>query len=67
MSSRSSKGSEWDYVVFQPRQSLWKLVEEFARENERREIKEIVGEDIIDETVDLHKEVTIIIFGSDSV
>ena len=55
MSSLST--SEWDLEGFQPRQSLWKLVEDLAPENEQSEIKEILGEDVIDETVDLHKEV----------
>ena len=53
--------SEWDLEGFQPRQSLWKLVEDLAPENEQSEIKEILGEDVIDETVDLHKEVCFLI------
>ena len=59
MSSLST--SEWDLEGFQPRQSLWKLVEDLAPENEQSEIKEILGEDVIDETVDLHKEVWVLI------
>lgn len=59
MSSLST--SEWDLEGFQPRQSLWKLVEDLAPENEQSEIKEILGEDVIDETVDLHKEVAMLL------
>jgi hypothetical protein len=55
MSSCSS--SQCSFEAFEPRQSLWKLVEEFLPLEEQQEIKEILGEDIIDETADLHREV----------
>lgn len=55
MSSCSS--SQCDFEAFEPRQSLWKLVEEFLPLEEQREIKDVLGVDIIDETADLHKEV----------
>ena len=57
MSSCSS--SERSLEAFEPRQSLWKLVEEFVPLEEQREMKEILGEDIIDETADLHREVPV--------
>ena len=55
MSSCSSP--QCNFEAFEPRQSLWKLVEEFLPFEEQREIKEVLGVDIIDETADLHKEV----------
>lgn len=47
---------EWRLEAFEIRPSLWRLVEEFVPETERLEIKEALGEDLVDETLDLQKE-----------
>ncbi|XP_028404693.1 coiled-coil domain-containing protein 24-like isoform X2 [Dendronephthya gigantea] len=57
----SCSGFQCSSEAFEPRQSLWKLVEEYLPLEEQREIKEILGEDIIDETADLHREVLVLL------
>lgn len=47
---------EWRLEAFESRPSLWKLIEEFVAESERVEIKEALGEDLVDETLDLQNE-----------
>lgn len=49
---------EWRLEVFENRPSLWKLIEELVPESERLEIKEALGEDLVDETLDLQNEVS---------
>ena len=56
MSERSSM--EWQLEAFESRTSLWRLIEEFVPESERLEIKEALGEDLVDETLDLQNEVS---------
>ena len=51
--------SQCSFEAFEPRQSLWKLVEEFLPSEEQQEMKEILGEDTIDEITDLHREVLV--------
>ena len=53
MSERSSS-MEWQLEGT----SLWRLIEEFLPESERLEIKEALGEDLVDETLDLQNEVS---------
>lgn len=48
---------EWRLEAFESRPSLWKVIEEYVPESERIEIKETLGEDLVDETSDLHNEV----------
>ena len=48
---------EWQLEAFESRTSLWRLIEEFVPESERLEIKEALGEDLVDETLDLQNEV----------
>lgn len=55
--SEHSSSMEWRLEAFEIRPSLWRLVEEFVPETERLEIKEALGEDLVDETLDLQKEV----------
>ena len=57
MSERSSS-MEWQLEGFEIRTSLWRLIEEFVPESERLEIKEALGEDLVDETLDLQNEVS---------
>lgn len=47
---------EWRLESFESRPSLWRLIEEYVPESERIEIKEALGEDLVDETLDLHNE-----------
>jgi len=43
--------------VFEPRPSTWALIEDQTIEEERTDIKELIGSSLIEETVDLHREV----------
>ena len=52
-----STSMEWRLEAFESRPSLWKFIEEYVPESERIEIKEALGEDLVDETSDLHNEV----------
>lgn len=52
---------EWSLEEFDIQPSLWRLIEEFVAEPERPEIKEVIGEGLIDETIELHEEVNKII------
>ncbi|XP_031564912.1 uncharacterized protein LOC116300225 [Actinia tenebrosa] len=49
---------EWSLEEFDIQPSLWRLIEEFVAEPERPEIKEVIGEGLIDETIVLHEEAT---------
>ena len=59
--SERSPSMEWRLEAFESRPSLWKLIEEFVAESERVEIKEALGEDLVDETLDLQNEVSKVI------
>lgn len=43
--------------AFETRQSTWALIESQTIEEERTEIKKLIGSSLIEETVDLHGEV----------
>lgn len=47
---------EWRLEAFETRPSLWRLIEELVHESERIEVKEALGEGLVDETVDLQNE-----------
>ena len=49
---------EWRLEAFETRPSLWRLIEELVHESERIEVKEALGEGLVDETVDLQNEVS---------
>ena len=49
---------EWRLEAFEPRTSLWKLIEQSVPGGELSEIKEVLGEDLVDETLDLQNEVS---------
>ena len=53
----SSSSMEWQLQAFVPRPSLWRLIEQSVPGRELREIKEVLGEDLVDETLDLQNEV----------
>ncbi|XP_071119821.1 coiled-coil domain-containing protein 24-like isoform X2 [Haliotis cracherodii] len=43
---------------YQPPLSLWQLVEELVSSHEQEEIKRILGESLIDQSIELHEEVS---------
>lgn len=51
-----STSMEWRLEAFESRPSLWKFIVEYVPESERIEIREALGEDLVDETLDLHNE-----------
>ena len=53
-----SSSMEWRLEAFEIRPSLWRLIEDLVVESERLEIKEALGEDLVDETLDLQNEVS---------
>ena len=59
--SEHSPPMEWRLEGFESRPSLWRLIEEIVPESERLEIKEALGEDLVDETLDLQNEVSFVI------
>ena len=59
--SEHSPPMEWRLEAFESRPSLWRLIEELVPESERLEIKEALGEDLVDETLDLQNEVSFLI------
>lgn len=61
MCADRSTSMEWRLEAFESRPSLWKFIEEYVPESERIEIKEALGEDLVDETVDLHNEASILL------
>ncbi|PFX15094.1 hypothetical protein AWC38_SpisGene20700 [Stylophora pistillata] len=61
MCADRSTSMEWRLEAFESRPSLWKFIEEYVPESERIEIKEALGEDLVDETLDLHNEASILL------
>lgn len=47
----------FDLRAYQPPLSLWKLVQQHVPEHEREEIKSMLGESLIDQSLELHEEV----------
>lgn len=56
----------FDLQAYQPPISLWKLVKQFVPEHEREEIKSMLGESLIDQSLELHDEVISYISSSTS-
>ena len=56
-----SSSMEWRLEAFEIRPSLWRLIEDLVAESERLEIKEALGEDLVDETLDLQNEVSLLL------
>ena len=48
--------------TFEPRESIWAYIEKQTLEEERLEIKKLIGSSLIEETVDLHQEVILSFF-----
>ena len=42
---------------YEPPLSLWKLVEQHVPEHEREEVRNLLGESLIDQSLELHEEV----------
>lgn len=47
----------FDLQAYQPPISLWNLVKQYVPDHEREEIKSMLGESLIDQSVELHQEV----------
>ena len=47
----------FDLQAYEPPLSLWKLVEQHVPYHEREEIKNMLGESIVDQSLELHDEV----------
>ena len=47
----------WQEEPFEPAGSVWRVIEENSKENERIEIREILGESLVEEVQELHREV----------
>lgn len=43
--------------AYEPPVSLWKLVEQYTPEYERQEIKVVLGESLVEQSLELHEEV----------
>jgi len=52
---------EHEEVQFQQRESIWKLISDIAKDEEQLEVKKILGVSLVDETIDLHREVETLI------
>ena len=46
---------------YEPPDFLWDLVEKSTPEHEREEIKRMLGEDLVDQSIELHDEVIIVL------
>lgn len=44
--------------VFEPAQTTWKLIKEHCPEGEIEEVKRILGFSLVEQTIDLHDEVS---------
>ncbi|XP_053395659.1 uncharacterized protein LOC123525787 [Mercenaria mercenaria] len=47
----------FDLQAYQPPISLWKLVKQYVPDHEREEIKSMLGESLIDQSMELHEEI----------
>ena len=45
------------FEAFEARDSIWSLIEGNTIDEEQAEIKKVIGSSLIEETVDLHREV----------
>jgi len=51
--------SESDVQPYKPPTSIWSLVETYVPEHERVEVKNVLGESLVDQSLELHEEVSI--------
>ncbi|XP_052256460.1 uncharacterized protein LOC127861822 [Dreissena polymorpha] len=47
----------FDLQAYQPPISLWQLVQQYTPQHEREEIKNMMGESLIDQSIELHEEI----------
>ena len=47
-----------DLSAYEPPQSLWKIVENNVPEHEREEVKNMLGESLVEQSLELHQEVS---------
>lgn len=48
--------------AYEPPESLWRLVEENVSLEEKEEVREILGDSLVDQSLELHAEVKCISF-----
>ncbi|XP_070563795.1 coiled-coil domain-containing protein 24-like [Ptychodera flava] len=51
----------YDLQAFEPPPSLWKLVQENVAQEERGEIREILGDSLVEQSLELHTEVELLL------
>ena len=54
---QTGESPPFDLQAYEPPLSLWKLVEQHVPDHEREEIKSMLGESIVDQSLELHDEV----------
>ena len=47
-----------DYGSYEPPTSFWSIVEGFVPDHERTEVKNLLGESLVEQSLELHKEVS---------
>lgn len=47
---------------YEPPDFLWDLVEKSTPEHEREELKRMLGEDLVDQSIELHDEVMLVYY-----
>ena len=59
MQTTGMESPPFDLQAYEPPLSLWKLVEQHVPYHEREEIKSILGESVVDQSLELHEEVRV--------
>ena len=47
-----------DYGGYEPPTSFWSIVEGFVPDHERTEVKNLLGESLVEQSLELHREVS---------
>ena len=58
---QTGESPPFDLQAYEPPLSLWKLVEQHVPDHELGEIKNMLGESIVDQSLELHDEVHVLI------
>lgn len=61
MQTTGMESPPFDLQAYEPPLSLWKLVEQHVPYHEREEIKSILGESVVDQSLELHEEINILL------
>ena len=49
-----------EYCPYEPPIALWELVENYVPPHERQEIRKMLGESLVEQSLELHQEVNLI-------